>query len=208
MKLHSYFRSSASYRVRIAMNLKGITYDLALTNLINDEQHSERYQSLNPEGLIPCLETNEGILSQSLAIIEWLDERYPYPALLPDNAWQRALARSFAYVISCDIHPLNNLRVLKYLEKDLHHSDDDNIHWYQHWINTGFTALEKKVGQFDFCCTDNPGIADICLVPQVFNALRFEVSMSAYPKLQTIYQRCNELEAFQMAAPGNQPDAT
>ena len=207
MKLYSYFRSSAAYRVRIAMNLKAVDYDFAPVNLLQSEQQSDTYTSLNPEGLVPSLETGQGILSQSLAILEWLEEQYPLPPILPEDPWQRAQARSFAYAISCDIHPVNNLRILKYLQGEMGQRDENKNRWYQHWINTGFTALEQKVGGSDYCCSNCPGIADICLIPQVFNALRFSVDMSLYPKLHSIYQRCNELNAFMDAAPENQPDA-
>ncbi|OED41777.1 maleylacetoacetate isomerase [Endozoicomonas sp. (ex Bugula neritina AB1)] len=207
MKLYSYYRSSAAYRVRIAMNLKAVDYDLSPVNLLESEQCSEQYKTINAEGLVPCLETSQGVLSQSLAILEWLEEQYPLPAILPADRWLRAQARSFAYGVSCDIHPVNNLRILKYLQNELDHTDEKKNEWYQHWIKTGFISLEQQMGDTEFCYTDTPGIADICLVPQVFNALRFKVDMSPYPKLHTIYQRCNELDAFIDAAPENQPDA-
>ena len=206
MKLYSYFRSSAAYRVRIAMNLKAVEYDFAPVNLLKSEQSDNQYKSLNPEGLVPCLETGQGILTQSLAILEWLEEQYPLPAILPTDSWQKAQARSFAYAVSCDIHPVNNLRILKYLKSDMNQDDDQKKQWYQHWITTGFTGLEQQLGDTDYCCSDSPTIADICLVPQVFNALRFKVDMSAFPKLHAIYERCNELQAFIDAAPDNQPD--
>ena len=207
MKLYSYFRSSAAYRVRIALNLKGVDYEQTPVNLLKGEQSGSAYKTVNPEGLVPCLSTDHGMLNQSLAILEWLEEEYPKPSILPKNAWQKAQARSLAYAVSCDIHPVNNLRILKYLQGELGHSDDEKSQWYQHWIHTGFTSFESQLGSSDFCCTNTPCIADICLIPQVFNALRFKVDMSTYPRIQAIYQRCNELDAFIRAAPENQPDA-
>ena len=208
MKLYSYFRSSAAYRVRIAMNLKGIDYDMVPVNLLTGEQKSDDYRLLNVEGLVPVLETDHGLLTQSLAILEWLEEQYPDPSILPQDSWQRAQVRSLAYAVSCDIHPVNNLRVLKYLQNDMQQSDEDKINWYKHWINTGFSALEQKLSEQQYCWGEKPTIADICLVPQVFNALRFKVDMKAYPKITGIYERCNQLKAFIDAAPENQPDAT
>lgn len=207
MKLHSYYRSSAAYRVRIALNLKGVAYEMTPVNLLTGEQSSSDYKGINPEGLVPCIETDHGVLSQSLAILEWLEETYPEPAILPVDPWQKAQARSLAYVISCDIHPVNNLRILKYLQNELQHSDDEKIQWYQHWIEAGFSAFEAQLGNTQFCCSDEPGMADICLVPQVFNAHRFKVDMKLYPKISAIYERCNQLQAFIDAAPENQPDA-
>ena len=179
----------------------------APVNLLKNEQNDDAYTSQNPEGLVPCLETGQGVLSQSLAILEWLEEQYPLPAILPADSWQKAKARSFAYAISCDIHPVNNLRILKYLQGELHQGDEQKKQWYKHWVETGFNSLEMQVGNTDFCCSDSPTIADICLAPQVFNALRFKIDMSAYPRLLGIYERCNELQAFIDAAPENQPDA-
>lgn len=208
MKLYSYFRSSAAYRVRIAMNLKGIDYEIIPVNLLTGEQKSDDYKQLNAEGLVPALETDQGLLTQSLAILEWLEEQYPNPPILPKDGWQRAQARSLAYAVSCDIHPVNNLRILKYLQNDMQQSDEDKIIWYKHWINTGFSAFEQKLAEHKYCCGEQPTIADICLVPQVFNALRFKVDMDAYPKISGVYEHCNQLKAFIDAAPENQPDAS
>lgn len=208
MKLYSYFRSSAAYRVRIAMNLKGIDYEMAPVNLLTGEQKSDDYKQLNAEGLVPALETDQGVLTQSLAILEWLEELYPDPSIFPGDAWLRARARSLAYAVSCDIHPVNNLRVLKYLQSEMQQSDESKITWYKHWINTGFTALEQKLTKQTYCCGKQPSVADICLVPQVFNALRFKVDMESYPKISGVYERCNRLKPFIDAAPENQPDAT
>lgn len=207
MKLYSYYRSSAAYRVRIALNLKGIGYEMIPVNLLTGEQTSSDYKRVNPQRLVPSLETGQGILTQSMAMLEWLEETHPEPPILPADPWQKAQARSLAYAVSCDIHPVNNLRILKYLQNELQHSDDEKIHWYQYWIETGFSALEIQLDEFEFCCSDKPGIADICLIPQVFNAHRFKVDMEPYPKIATIYERCNELQAFIDAAPENQPDA-
>ena len=207
MKLYSYFRSSAAYRVRIAMNLKGIDYDMIPVNLLTGEQKSDDYKQLNAEGLVPALVTDQGLLTQSLAILEWLEEQYPDPSILPGDAWQRAQARSLACAVSCDIHPVNNLRVLKYLQNTMKHSDEDKISWYKHWIGTGFSALEKKLTGQPYCYSQEPTIADICLVPQVFNALRFKVDMAVYPKISNVYKCCNQLQPFIDAAPENQPDA-
>ena len=208
MKLYSYFRSSAAYRVRIALNLKGIEYEMVPVNLLTGEQKSDDYKQLNAEGLVPVLETDQGFLTQSLAMLEWLEEQYPNPSILPGDAWQKAQARSLAYAVSCDIHPVNNLRILKYLQNDMQQSDEDKITWYKHWINTGFNALEQKLAKHKYCCGDQPTIADICLVPQVFNALRFKIDMDAYPKISKIYESCNQLKPFTDAAPENQPDAS
>lgn len=208
MKLYSYFRSSATYRVRIAMNLKGIDYDIMPVNLLTGEQKSDAYKQLNIEGLVPVLETEQGLLTQSMAILEWLEEIYPDPSILPGDPWQKAQVRSFACAVSCDIHPLNNLRVLKYLQNKMQQTDEEKIAWYKHWINTGFGALECKLADHEYCCGDQPTMADICLVPQVFNALRFKVDMEAFPKISKIYEHCNQLKPFIDAAPQNQPDAS
>ena len=208
MKLYSYFRSSAAYRVRIAMNLKGIDYEIVPVNLLTGEQKSDDYKQLNAESLVPALVTGQGLLTQSPAILEWLEEQFPNPSILPHDSWQKAQARSLAYAVSCDIHPVNNLRVLKYLQNDMQRSDEDKITWYKHWINIGFSAFEQKLAEHKYCCDDQPTIADICLVPQVFNALRFKVDMDVYPKISKIYERCNQLKPFVDAAPENQPDAS
>ena len=207
MKLYGYFRSSAAYRVRIALGLKGLSCQDSAINLLKNEQSSAPYQALNPLGLVPTLSTDEGVLPQSLAIIEWLEETHPEPTIIPGTPWQKAQLRSIAYLISCDVHPINNLRVLKYLQQTLAISDDAKTQWYSHWIKTGFAALEKILDGQPFCCSTQPSIADICLIPQVFNALRFKVDMSDFPKIYRIYRHCNTLDAFIEAAPENQPDA-
>lgn len=208
MKLYSYFRSSAAYRVRIALNLKAIDYDLAIVNLLKSQQLDEGYLAVNPQGLLPALETEEGYLAQSLAILEWLDEIYPQSPIIAGSAWQKAKIRNISYAIACDIHPVNNLRVLKYLSNELNVDDEAKNKWYRHWIEIGFEKIELMLSDSsDYCVGDQPTLADICLVPQVFNALRFKVDMAAYPKIAAIYERCNKLAAFDDAAPQNQPDA-
>ncbi|MDO6462912.1 maleylacetoacetate isomerase [Pseudoalteromonas carrageenovora] len=208
MKLYSYFRSSAAYRVRIALNLKAIDYDLAIVNLLKSQQLDEGYLAVNPQGLLPALETEEGYLAQSLAILEWLDETYPQSPIIAGSAWQKAKIRNISYAIACDIHPVNNLRVLKYLSNELNVDDEAKNKWYRHWIEIGFEKIELMLSDSsDYCVGDQPTLADICLVPQVFNALRFKVDMAAYPKIAAIYKCCNKLAAFDDAAPQNQPDA-
>ncbi|MBB3167576.1 maleylacetoacetate isomerase [Simiduia aestuariiviva] len=209
MKLYGYFRSSAAYRVRIALNLKGIAAEQVPVSLIKGEQQQATYTALNPQGLVPALATEQGLLTQSLAIIEYLESQHPTPALLPGDAWQQAQIRAFALALACDIHPLNNLRVLKYLTGDLALEDTQKNQWYAHWIQTGFAALESQLTQTAgaFCFGDSPTLADVCLVPQVYNAKRFNVDLSAFPKVQAIAEHCNTLPAFIDASPEQQPDA-
>ncbi|PVZ85321.1 maleylacetoacetate isomerase [Serratia sp. S1B] len=214
MKLYSYFRSSAAYRVRIALNLKGLPYDIEPVHLLKDggQQNSIRYRALSPLGTVPCLETDEGDhLAQSLAIIEYLEEVYPDPPLLPVRSADRARVRTIAQIIACDIHPINNLRVLNFLTKQFDILAEDKTTWYRHWVNEGLLAVEKmlvdnpQTGRF--CHGDTPGLADCCLVPQVFNAQRFNCSLEQMPTIRQIYQACEELASFQVASPINQPDA-
>ncbi|PXX96649.1 maleylacetoacetate isomerase [Halomonas sp. LBP4] len=211
--LYGYFRSSAAYRVRIALNLKGLEYDQALVNLVKGEQSGDAFRALNPQGLVPLLSIDDGThLTQSLAICEYLEERYPEPPLLPIDPAERARVRALAQLVACEIHPLNNLRVLKYLVHELKLDDDAKLAWYRHWITEGFGALEamlsREAGSGDFCHGDAPTLADICLVPQVYNAERFECDLSAYPRIRRIVANCHAQEAFQQAAPGAQPDAS
>lgn len=207
LTLYDYFRSSACYRVRIALNLKELNYQLAPIHLINHggEQHSEKYQAINPQELIPALQDNDQIITQSLAIMEYIDELHPKPPLLPGNAYQKALIRAFALTIIADIHPLNNLRVLNYLQNDLAINTEQKDSWYQHWIAKGFSALEKKLTQLnmhsEFCFGDQPTLADICLVPQMFNARRTNCDLTAYPTLVRIDENCRKYDAFLDAAP-------
>ncbi|MCE8035985.1 maleylacetoacetate isomerase [Billgrantia tianxiuensis] len=210
--LYGYFRSSAAYRVRIALNLKGLAYDQVPVNLVKGEQKSDDFRTHNPQGLVPVLETDDGAqLTQSLAICEYLEERHPEPPLLPADAEGRARVRSLAQLVACEIHPLNNLKVLKYLVHELKLDDEAKLAWYRHWIAEGFTALEARLASESasgaFCHGDSPTLADVCLVPQVFNAERFECDLSAYPTLRRITERCRALDAFAKAAPGEQPDA-
>lgn len=210
MKLYSYYRSSAAYRVRIALNLKGLPYDYVPVNLLTGEQKDKAYTARNPQGLLPALELETGeTLAQSLAILEWLEESCPPPALLPHDPLLRARVRSLVYHIACDIHPLNNLSVTGYLRDHLGASEDEVHHWYCAWVDRGFSAIEKSLADTmgDCCFGDQPTLADVCLVPQVYNAYRFNVPMEDYPNIRQVNQHCNSLEAFARAAPEAQPDA-
>jgi maleylacetoacetate isomerase len=211
MKLHGYWRSSAAYRVRIALNLKGLQVEHCPVHLVNNggEQHSAAYQLLNPAELVPSLEEGELSLNQSLAIIQYLEDSHPQVPLYPQDPELKARVMAVALDIACDIHPLNNLRVLQYLTGPLALSEGQKMQWIQHWLATGFNALEKRLQQTAglYCFGDTVTVADLCLVPQVYNALRFQLDMTAYPLITAIYQRCNQLEAFQKAAPEQQTDA-
>lgn len=211
MKLHGYWRSSAAYRVRIALNLKGVQVEHCPVHLINNggEQHSASYQLLNPSELVPTLEEGELSLNQSLAIIQYLEDSYPQTPLYPKDPAQKAAVMAFALDIACDIHPLNNLRVLQYLTGPLALSEVQKMQWIQHWLAVGFSALESRLQQTArrYCFGDQITVADLCLVPQVYNALRFQLDMTNYPQISAIYQRCNEVEAFAKAAPERQVDA-
>ncbi|MDX1301500.1 maleylacetoacetate isomerase [Photobacterium sp.] len=212
MKLYDYSRSSASYRVRIAFNLKGLSYQQCPVSLLDSEQKSARYLSLNPNGLVPCLDTDQGVLGQSLAIIEYLEETYPEHALLPADPWLRAQCRSLAQLIACDIHPLNNLQVLNYLNSEFGTNKNEKMVWYHHWLARGCQALETIIvnnrtrdnASDLFCCGDSPTLADICLVPQLYNANRFGFDLSPYPTLVRIDHHCQQLDAFIQAHPDNQ----
>ncbi|MDR6396428.1 MULTISPECIES: maleylacetoacetate isomerase [Herbaspirillum] len=211
--LYSYFRSSASYRVRIALHLKGLPYETVPVHLLNQggEQLLPAFTEINPHALVPVLAEEGHYVSQSLAMLELLEERHPTPSLLPGDAFQRAHIRALSLAIACDIHPLNNLRVLKYLKRELGVDDERKNAWIAHWINLGFTALERQLAadttRGHFCVGDAPTMADCCLVPQIFNARRFEVDMAPYPTLCAIEQACHALPAFQQAHPAQQPDA-
>ncbi|MBS0589910.1 MAG: maleylacetoacetate isomerase [Proteobacteria bacterium] len=213
MQLYNYFRSSASYRVRIALNLKGLHYDYLPVHLVRGggEQFAPAYRGIAPEGLVPVLVDGDAAVHQSLAIIEYLEETHPAPPLLPADAAGRAAVRAIALDIACDIHPLGNLRVLKYLAANFGVPKDGIDAWAAHWIATGFDALETRLAQHasrgTFCHGDAPTLADVVLVPQVFNARRFGVDMSRYPLIAEIAERCNALPAFADAAPAKQPDA-
>jgi len=213
MKLHNYFRSSASYRVRIALNLKGLSYDYLPVHLRRDggEQFSPAFSALNPQRAVPVLEAGGHRLTQSLAIIEFLEETSPEPPLLPRAPLERARVRAMALDIACEVHPLNNLRVLDYLDHELGASVEARTAWYRHWVALGLGALETQVAGSPqtgmFCHGDRPGLADCCLVPQLFNARRFNCELTPYPTLLRIEQNCNALQAFRDAAPDCQPDA-
>ena len=213
MRLHSYYRSSASYRVRIALHLKGLAFDYVPVHLTRDggEQFQSSYRELNPQALVPVLEDGETRISQSLAILEYLEERYPDLPLLPKVLEHRAHVRQLALAIACEIHPLNNLRVLKFLTGELELSEDDKNGWIRHWIALGFESLETQLARSSlhgrYCYGDSPTFADCCLVPQVFNALRFGVDLEPYPTLRAIDAACQTLPAFQLAHPARQPDA-
>lgn len=211
-KLYGYWRSSAAYRVRIALGLKGLTYDYMAVNLMPgvSEQKSDDYTSLNPQGRVPFLIDGDVSLSQSPAILEYLDETYPEVSLLPKDIDERARVRQLSNIIACDIHPINNLSVLTRLKTQFGASDDDTQEWYRHWISEGFKGLEVLVSEKvtgRFCHGDTPTLADVYLVPQVWNANRFGVDMTAFPTLTRIADTCNEIEAFRVAAPEVQPDA-
>ena len=207
MKLYSYFRSSAAYRLRIALNLKGLDYEVVGVNLLEGEHKQAAYKAINPQGLVPSLATAEGdIITQSPAVLEWLEERYPTPALLPEDALQKATVRSWCFQIACDIHPICNLRVLKYVAGDLGAGEAGKTEWLHHWMSEGFAALESQLSAGPYCGGAQVSLADVYLIPQVFNALRFKLDMSAFPKIMAIYAACNQLPAFVSAKPENQPD--
>ena len=213
MKLYSYFRSSAAYRVRIALNLKNLPYDYAPVHLLRDggEQLKPAYRRLNPDAILPTLVDGDNILTQSLAIIEYLEETHPEPPLLPKSPVDRAYVRSVALQVACEIHPVNNLRVLKYLKHTIGADDATRDEWYRHWVEAGFTTLEEHLAGDSrtgrFCFGDTPTMADACLVPQVFNAQRFKTDMTRFPTIQRIHDHASQLDAFARAAPGAQPDA-
>ena len=211
MKLYGYFRSSAAYRVRIALNLKGLKYEQIPIHLRKGEQRSGPYRAVNPQELVPALSDDRGTFTQSLAIIEYLEERYPEPPLLPDAAEARARVRAIALAIACEIHPLDNLRVLQYLTRTLGVSEDAKNGWYRHWIDLGLAALESQLARDPaagpFCHGAAPTLADVCLVPQLANARRLPMPVDSYPTLLRIEAACNALPAFAAAAPALQLDA-
>ena len=213
IKLYSYWRSSAAYRVRIALNLKGLDHEIVPVSLLPGEAEHRQgaYRERNPQMLVPFLEDGDFSTGQSMAILEYLEETYPEPALLPADAQQRAAVRSFCNSICCDIHPLNNLRVMQYLKGELDVSDEQFNAWYAHWIHEGFKAAETTAIEFadagPFVFGDSVSLADTCLIPQVYNARRFKVPLDDYPRLIAITDACNELEAFIQASPEQQPDS-
>jgi len=210
--LHGYFRSSAAYRVRIALNLKGLDYQPVSVHLRKGEQRAEGFLALNPQGMVPALVDGDAVLTQSPAILEYLDEAYPdTPRLLPAAPVDRARVRALAAAIACDIHPLNNLRVLQYVQGPLGCSQEAMVAWYNHWIAQGFQALERMLADDPrtgrFCHGDGPGLADACLVPQVVNSQRHALDLTPYPTIRRIAEACDGLPAFQAAHPSRQPDA-
>jgi len=211
MKLYTYFRSSASFRVRIALNYKGIAYEPAVVNLAKSEHHEAAYRGVNPQGLLPAVEDDGKRLIQSLAIMEYLEERYPEPPLLPKDLFDRAYVRALSGIVACEIHPLNNPRTLKHVRKT-YGIDEAGINvWYRHWIAEGFDMLERFLASEalagTYCLGDTVTLADCCLVPQVFNAKRFECDLASYPTAMRIFDACMQLPAFDAAQPSKQPEA-
>jgi maleylacetoacetate isomerase len=211
MKLYTFFRSSASFRVRIALNSKGLRYEPALVSLPKGEHLEAKYKSVNPQGLVPALEDGGRILTQSLAIIEYLDETHPGPKLLPPDPIDRHYVRAFSQIVACEIHPLNNMRALKHIRKSYKLDDAGVNAWYRHWIADGFGMMESflvregKCGKF--CFRDQVTMADCCLVPQVFNAQRYDCDLTPYPTVMRIHEACMKLEPFIQAQPSRQPEA-
>ena len=213
LKLYTYFRSSAAYRVRIALALKGLTYESVPVHLLKNggEQLAPAYRAVNPAALVPALQDNAAVLTQSLAILEYLEETHPTPALLPADALGRARVRALALTVACDIHPLGNLRVLNYLTDTLRASDEARKEWSRHWIGLGLAVLEQHLERDAstgvFCHGDTPSFADCCLVPQVFNARRFGLDLESFPTVKRIAEHCDTLASFQAAHPDRQADA-
>jgi len=211
MKLYNYFRSSASYRVRIALALKGLAYDYMPVHLQRNEQAGESYAQISAARLVPLLDDDGKLLTQSLAIIEYLDETHPQPPLLPRDPLARARVRALALDIACEIHPLNNLRVLRYLVHEMKVAEDDKNRWYRHWVETGLEVVERQVASHPqtgrFCHGDTPTLADCTLVPQIFNAQRFDCRLDHVPTLTRIFEHCMALDAFSKSQPSACPDA-
>lgn len=210
MKLYNYFRSSASFRVRIALQLKGLPYEYISVHLAKGQHKLPEYSAIAADNLVPNLVIDGEHLSQSMAIIEYLDEMHPEPALLPKDPLARARVRALAQSIACEIHPINNLRVLKYLSGTLGLSEDQKNTWYRHWVREGLEAFERQLAQgpeSTFCYGNTPSLADCCLVPQIFNAKRFDVNLEGLPRTMGAFEACMKLEAFQKAQPSACPDA-
>lgn len=210
MKLYTYFRSSAAYRVRIALNLKDLPYRMEAIHLTKDggRQFTDAFRAINPQMRVPALQLSGGeVLTQSLAIIDYLDEVYPDPPLLPVDALGRARVRAAAQIVACDIHPLNNLVALRYLKRTLHHEQAEIDAWYHNWVIEGFMALEQMIAPGPYCFGSHVTLADICLVPQVYNARRLKVPLEAFPKIVDVEAACLKLPAFDKGRPENQPDA-
>ncbi len=212
-KLYSYWRSSAAYRVRIGLNLKGLDYALEPVHLVRDggQQHAPEYAALNPQQLVPALRHGDKVLTQSVAILDYLEDVQPQPPLLPADAYGRARVRGLAQLVACDIHPLNNLRVLQFFDREWHVPQPEREDWALHWMRTGFDAMEAALSHSAdtgrFCHGDTPGMADCCLIPQLYNARRFSLDLAPYPILRRIEEACLALPAFDAARPENQPDA-
>lgn len=209
MKLHSYWRSSAAYRVRIALNLKGLDYEYAAVNLLEGQHKSADYLAINPAGLVPTLELDDGrCLTQSLAIIDWLDAEYPDPPLLPPDSFERARVRSMANTVACEIHPLNNIGVLNYLRAGFDADEQQVTDWMHHWLDRGFSTLEAEIQAAPYCNGGNLSLADLLLVPMAYNALRFGYPLEKkQPAVHRVWQACNALQPFIDAQPEHQPDA-
>jgi len=210
VKLYTYFRGSAAFRVRIALNLKALSYEPVSIHLGKGEHRRPEYSGVYPQGLLPTLVDGGQALSQSLAIIEYLEEKHPAPPLLPKDAAGRARVRSLALLVACEIHPLNNLRTLQYLKRELKHSEDQVNGWYRHWIADGLGKLERDLAQpgtGKFSHGESPSMADCCLVPQIFNAQRYQCDLAPYPTLMRVFDACMQLDAFSRAQPSRQPDA-
>ena len=209
MELYNYFRSSASYRVRIALALKGLDYDYIPVHLVKGEQQGESYASVSASRLVPLLKDGDAVVTQSLAIIEYLEETHPLPPLLPADALGRARVRALAQDIACEIHPLNNLRVLRYLTRDLKVSEDDKNRWYRHWVESGLDVVERQLAAQParYCHGEAPTLADCTLVPQIFNALRFDCRTEQLPNVMRVYQTCMAEDAFTLTQPASCPDA-
>lgn len=209
MKLYTYFRSSAAFRVRIALNVKDLRYESLFVHLAKGEHRGPEYAKVNPQGSLPTLELDDGIrLNQSLAIIEYLEDKYPRPPLLPSDAVGKARVRGLAALVACEIHPLNNLRVLQHLKRSLGQSEEQVNAWYRHWIADGLAKLEAQLDpKAKFAYGDAPTMADCCLVPQIFNAKRYDCNLAPYPTTMRVFEQCMRLEAFDRAQPAKQPDA-
>lgn len=207
IRLYSYWRSSAAYRVRIALNLKGLEYETIAVSLTPgvSEHRGDEYRSINPQMLVPFLEDDGIAIGQSMAILEYLEETYPQTRLLPPEEPLRSQVRAFCHMIACDIHPLNNLRVMNYIKAEF--AADPTGHWYTHWIHEGFRAAEELAGDGPYVFGESPTLADAVLVPQAYNARRFDVTLGEFPRLVAAVDACNELAAFKKAAPEQQPDA-
>ena len=212
LQLYNYFRSSASYRVRIALALKGLSYEYIPVHLLKNEQLKPPFSEMNPAGLVPMLKDDEHLMTQSLAIIEYLEETRPQPALLPGDAFARARIRGLALDVACEIHPIDNLRVLRYLVHEMKVSEDDKNRWYRHWVETGLAALEQQLAGSPhtgrFCHGDTPTLADVVLVPQIFNAQRMDCRLDHVPTVMRIHGECMKLDAFNSTQPSACPDAS